>query len=454
MKQVLNYLSQNKQRQMDELKELLSIQSISAQTEHNKDIRYAAEWLRNHLESIGMENAQVMETAGHPVVYADWLNAKDKPTILIYGHYDVQAPDPLDEWESPPFEPTERNGNLYGRGTADDKGQLFTHIKAIEAIMAVDEELPVNVKFLLEGEEEVGGINLYPFIKENIKLLRSDVCLISDSHSLSPTQPLIDSGLRGLTYMQIDLSTMPKDVHSGLYGGNIPNVAIELANILTKLKDEATQKVLIPHFYDNVRKLTEEEDTELRNSIYNENTVLQETGVKQIIGVEGQSPAERAGAKPTLDVNGMVSGYTGEGPKTIIPAKASAKISMRLVPKQTSKEIEAKFIKYVREITPNYVYIDVKTLSTGEPILFDRNSEYFRNAEIALEKVFGNKPMYELSGGSIPVTETFKTLLGIDSVLFGFGLPDDGLHSPNEKISIEMFYKGTETSARFFKSFE
>ncbi len=454
MKQVLNYLSQNKQRQMDELKELLSIQSISAQTEHNKDIRYAAEWLRNHLESIGMENAQVMETAGHPVVYADWLNTKDKPTILIYGHYDVQAPDPLDEWESPPFEPTERNGNLYGRGTADDKGQLFTHIKAIEAIMAVDEELPVNVKFLLEGEEEVGGINLYPFIKENIKLLRSDVCLISDSHSLSPTQPLIDSGLRGLTYMQIDLSTMPKDVHSGLYGGNIPNVAIELANILTKLKDEATQKVLIPHFYDNVRKLTEEEDTELRNSIYNENTVLQETGVKQIIGVEGQSPAERAGAKPTLDVNGMVSGYTGEGPKTIIPAKASAKISMRLVPKQTSKEIEAKFIKYVREITPNYVYIDVKTLSTGEPILFDRNSEYFRNAEIALEKVFGNKPMYELSGGSIPVTETFKTLLGIDSVLFGFGLPDDGLHSPNEKISIEMFYKGTETSARFFKSFE
>lgn len=454
MEKVLEYLESNKEKQLDELFELLKIPSISAQSEHDKDTRAAAEWLRAHFEAIGMENAQVLETAGHPVVYADWLHAEDRPTILIYGHYDVQSPDPLDEWESKPFEPELRNGNIYGRGTADDKGQLMTHLKSIEALMAVNEKLPVNVKFLIEGEEEVGGPSLDAFIEENQELLNADVCIISDSHALSPTQPQIVYGLRGLVYTQIDLSIMPKDAHSGEYGGNITNAGNELANIIAKLKNPETQKILVPGFYENVRELTSEEKNELAEAEFNEESVLEESGVKELVGVEGKSPAERAGAQPTLDVNGMNSGYLGEGPKTIIPAKASAKISMRIVPNQTAEEIEGKFKAFLNEIVPDYIDYEVKTLSTGEPIIMKRDGEYFKKAEIVMEKVFGNPPIYELLGGSIPVTATLKTLLGIDSILMGFGLPDDGLHSPNEKMNLEMFYKGIRCSVEYLLAFE
>lgn len=454
MENLKDYIEANKKRYLDELFELLRIPSISAQAEHTQDVRKTAEWLRSHLENIGLENSKIMETKGHPVVYADYIKDSSKPTVLVYGHYDVQSPDPLEEWESEPFEPTIRNGNIYARGVADDKSQLFTHIKALEAIMKTSGQLPVNVKFLFEGEEEVGSENLDEFIKEKIELLRADVCLISDSNALSETLPMMEYGLRGIVYMQLNLSVMPKDVHSGAYGGNVPNADFELVTILSKLKNSETQEVLIPKFYENVRNVDDKEKQELKHSMITDKTILDETGAKEIIGVKGFSAIEREGTLPTLDINGMHGGYTGDGPKTIIPAKSSAKISMRLVPNQTVAEITEKFVSYVKSVTPSYVDLEIKSLSSGEPLLMGKENEFFKRAEDAFQESFGNKPVYELQGGSIPITATLKTLLGIDSILMGFGLPDDGLHSPNEKMSVSMFYKGIETSLLFFQGFE
>ena len=454
MEKVLEHLQQNKDTYLEELFELLRIPSISAQEDHDRDVAAAAQWLRDHLEGIGLENSQVLATDGHPIVYADWMHAKDKPTVLIYGHYDVQAADPLEEWKSEPFEPEVRDGNMYARGTSDNKGQIFAHIKAIEALFKVKEKLPVNVKFFIEGEEEVGGPSMEKFVEGNKELLSADICVISDSHALSETQPLIDYGLKGLVYTQLELSVMPQDVHSGLYGGNVPNAGIELVNLIAKLKDNDTQKVLIPGFYENVRELSERELEELSSSTFTEDTVLEETGAKKVLGDEDYGIADRAGAKPTLDINGMISGYTGKGPKTIIPGKAMAKVSMRIVPNQTAEEITKKFTEFVNEISPEYADISIEIISKDEPILMDRDNEYFERAEKVLKEAFGNAPLYEMSGGSIPVTAVLKTILGIDTILMGFGLPDDGLHSPNEKMSIQMFNKGMETSARFYLSFE
>lgn len=448
------YLNKHRDRFLNELKELLRIPSISAQSDHQTDIQKAADWLANKLREVGLDDVQVMPTGGHPVVYGQWLKAgKSKPTLLIYGHYDVQSADPLNEWISDPFEPEIRDGNLYGRGTADDKGQLFAHIAAVETILATQKSLPVNIKFLIEGEEEIGGVNLDSFVARNKALLGCDACVISDSHSLSPSRPLIPYGLRSIVYFEISLSAMDTDVHSGTYGGNIPNVALELAQLLGKLKDNKTQKVLILGFYDHVRKLSPQEKQELDGSYFNQQTVKSETGVKQVIGIAGLSVAARAGAMPTLDVNGMSSGYTGEGPKTIIPAKASAKVSMRLVPHQTVAEIRRKFEKYVSAITPKYVDIKVQFHTSGEPILMSRDSVYFQKAETALKKTFGNSPIYGLEAASIPITAVLKANLGVDSVLLSFGLPDDGLHAPNEKFSLDMFYKGIATSIEYLSSF-
>ncbi len=454
MDKLLEYIEKNKDNFLTTLIELLKIPSISAQSEHKEDTKHAAEWLEKKLAELKFDT-KIYETKGHPIVYGEHIVDKTKPTILIYGHYDVQSPDPLEAWITPPFEPTIRDNNLYARGVADDKGQLFTHFCAIEAILNTKNNLNVNVKFLIEGEEEVGGPNLDSFVKENIELLRADICLISDSHSLSTTQPLIDYGLRGIVYLELTLSTMPRDVHSGLYGGNIPNAAMELVSILTKLKDETTQKILIPKFYDDVRTLSAEELDEFKRSPFTKETIISETKVKQLVGVDLdiKTPIERSGAQPTLDVNGMHSGYIGEGPKTIIPAKASCKISMRLVPNQTEDKIYLEVEKYLKEITPPYVDLKIKKLHGGNPILFNRDSAYFKKAEEALIMVFGNKPVYELLGGSIPVTAIFKELLGIDSILMGFGLPDDGLHSPNEKLNLAMFYNGIKTSTYFLESF-
>ena len=438
---------------LNELFELLSIPSISAQSKHKKDMQKAAGWLQKKFKSLGFDS-KVLPTKGHPVVYAEIIspntNHHTPPTILIYGHYDVQSPDPLEEWTTDPFKPEIRSGNIYGRGTADDKGQLYTWIAAIEEMLSQNKQLQVNIKLLIEGEEEVGSENLDEFVAENKSLLKADICAISDTHALSEAQPMIDYGLRGLVYSQLTIKAFPKDLHSGIYGGNVPNPANILAGIIASLKN-SDHKVTIPGFYDNVRKLDQNERDTLARLDFSEKHIRQETGSRVILGEKEFTVHERAGARPTLDVNGIWGGYTGEGPKTIIPQSASAKISMRIVPNQSSKEIFDKFEAYVKKLTPEGVECTVELLSGGEPILIDTSSKYFKSAEKAYQMVFGKKPVYQLSGGSIPVTATFKDILGIDTILMGYGLPDDGLHSPNEKLSVSMFEKGIRTNLEFLK---
>lgn len=433
-----------------ELFELLSMPSISAQSKHKNDMKKTCQWLDKKFRSLGLKS-DILPTNGHPIVYAENLEAgKNKPTVLIYGHYDVQDPEPLGKWVTDPFKPEVRSGNIYARGATDNKGQLYTWIAAIEILINKNNKLPVNIKFLIEGEEEVGSANLDEFIEQNKSLLEADICAISDSHCLSETQPLIDYGLRGLCYMEIKIKTLGKDVHSGLYGGNVLNPANVLAQIISKLKDE-NHKVLIPGFYDNVRKLTNSERKVLGKFPFKEKQVLEETGAEVVVGEENFNVHERAGARPTLDVNGIWGGYQDEGPKTIIPSSAGAKISMRLVPSQTSSEIAEKFENHVRKIGPKGIELNIEMISSGEPILMNTNNKFFKKAEKAYEKVFGKKPLYERSGGSIPITATFKNILGIDSILMGYGLPDDNLHGPNEKLSISMFEKGIRTNIEFLK---
>lgn len=437
-------------KHLKNLFELLSIPSISAQSEHKKDIEKTARWLKNKLIPLGFE-AKIMKTNGHPVVFAERIVNPKKPTVLIYGHYDVQSPDPLDEWSSNPFKPEIRSGNIYARGAADDKGQLYTWIAALEELKTQGKKLSANIKFLIEGEEEVGSKNLDAYVEENTSLLESDVCVVSDSDCVNEDQPLILYGLRGLTYMEIVVKSLGHDVHSGIYGGNVLNPANLLAQIIAKLKDES-HKVLIPGFYENVRKLSQKEKKDLARVSTTAEEITKETGATDIAGEKGFSIHERSGARPTLDVNGVWGGYSGEGPKTIIPSSAGAKISMRLVPNQTSSEIAQKFENYVRSIVPKGIEVVIKQLSEGDPLIIDTSSKYFKAAEKAYLKVFGKKPIYKLGGGSIPVTTTFKNILGIDSILMGYGLPDDGLHSPNEKLSLAMFEKGIRTNIEFLKS--
>lgn len=439
----------NKNKYLKELFELLEIPTISAQKKHDPDIKKACIWLKNKLEKLDFA-VDIIPTNGHPVVYAENLKAKGKPTVLIYGHYDVQSPDPLSEWDSDPFKPEVRSGNIYARGVADDKGQFYTWISAIDKLLQSNKSLPVNIKILLEGEEEVGSKNLDDFVENNTSLLKADVCVISDSHSLSENTPLLTYGLKGLTYMELKVKTLARDAHSGLYGGNVLNPAIVLTQIINKLKDE-NHRILIPGFYEKVRKLDEKERASLNEFPFGEDEIKKETGAITVSGEEDFSVVERAGARPTLDVNGIWSGYTGEGPKTIIPAEASAKISMRLVPYQNDQDIADKFERFVKQITPTGVEVEITRLSGGLPIIMNKNSVYYKAAASAMEKTFGNKPLYELSGGSIPVTATLKNLLGIDSILMGYGLPDDGLHAPNEKMSILMFEKGIATNIEFLQ---
>lgn len=361
---------------------------------------------------------------------------------------DVQSPEPVGEWSSKPFEPEVRAGNLYARGAADDKGQIYCWIAAVEELGS---RLPVNVKFMIEGGEEIGSAGLEEFVAENNALLKADVCVISDSHALAEDQPLITYGLRGLAYMEVGVRTLGRDAHSGTYGGNVLNPINVLVDMISKLKDNE-HKVLIDGFYDKVRTVGEEEAAELAEFPFGEEQIREEVGVLVVSGEKGLSVAMRAGARPTLDVNGIWGGYSGQGPKTVIPAKAGAKISMRLVPGQTSAEIADKFERFFRDLAPEGVEVEVKVLSGAEPVLVERGSKYFQAAEEALKKVFGKKPLYELAGGSIGVVVDIKNTLGIDSVMLGYGLPDDGLHSPNEKMSIAMIKKGIEASKEFLKA--
>jgi len=444
----LEYARTHRETHLQQLLELLAIPSVSTLPEHQGDVRRAAEWLAEQMTAIGLDGVHVYPTEGHPIVYGQWLHATDAPTVLIYGHYDVQPPDPLDEWQTPPFEPTVRDGNIYARGASDDKGQLFTHLKAVEAYLKTEGALPVNVKFIIEGEEEVGSPHLAAFIEENRTLLQADVALLSDSAILGPDQPAITYGLRGVAYMQVEVTGPDHDLHSGSFGGAVHNPAEALANIIAALKDERG-RIRIPGFYDDVRPLSDEERALLAQIPFDEAEFRARAGIRQTWGEEGYTVLEQITARPTLDVNGIWGGFAGEGAKTIIPARAGAKISMRLVPDQQPERIAQLFADYVKTIAPPEVQVEVRYLTGIEAAIVDPNIPEMAAAVEAYTKAWGRPPLFTRTGGTIPVVSMITRTLGIPAILMGFGLPDDRLHAPNEKFALDNFYRGIEASIWF-----
>jgi acetylornithine deacetylase/succinyl-diaminopimelate desuccinylase-like protein len=396
-----------------------------------------------------MQRAKVMPTAGHPVVYGEWMGAgKNQPTVLIYGHYDVQPADPFELWHSDPFKAEVRGQNLYARGASDDKGQIFMHLKAVEAYLKSAGRLPVNVKFIIEGEEEIGGPSLDPFVEKNAKLLASSVAMISDTGQPSPDLPALTYALRGLCYMEMEVTGPQRDLHSGSFGGAVYNPIQALSEIIVRLKDEHGH-ILIPGFYDRVRSIDDDERTSLAQVPFDDEVFRAEAGIPATWGEEGYTVLEQITARPTLDCNGIWGGYTGDGSKTVLPSKASAKISMRLVADQDHEEIAELFRAYVMKVAPPQVQVSVKSLHGGRPAMVERDSREIQAAAAALEKAFGHKPVFIREGGSIPVVSTFKRVLGIPTVLMGFGLSDDNLHSPNEKFYLPNFYRGIQASIHF-----
>lgn len=452
------YAQENQAAHLAELIEFLKIPSISTQPEHDADVLAAAEWMARAMRQAGVENVRLIDTPRHPLIYGDWLHAgPDLPTVLIYGHYDVQPPDPLELWQSPPFEPVVKDDYLYARGASDDKGQAYIHVKAVQAYLqsnspVANGRLPVNVKFILEGEEEIGGASLEAFIPENKELLAADVALISDTAILSPEQPAIVYGLRGLCYILMDITGPDHDLHSGSFGGGIDNPINVAGHIIAKLKDE-NGRVLIPGFYDKVRELSDEERKVLRQFPLDEEKWLQNAGAPQIWGEPEFSLVERIGARPTLDVNGISGGYTGPGRKTVLPSTVHVKISMRLVPDQEPREIAALFRQYVESIAPPTVTVKIDASSFSPASITDYTVPAMQAASAAYEEVFGRKPVYMREGGSIPVVAAFQTHLGQEAVLMGFGLPTDRIHSPNERFYVPNFYKGIQTSIHFLAEY-
>ena len=448
----LEYARQNQPRFLAELKDLLRIPSVSTLPQHKSDIERAADFLAVQMRAIGLEHVEVIKTAGHPLVYADWLHAPGKPTALCYGHYDVQPPDPLNEWTTPPFEPTERNQNLYARGAVDDKGQMFMHLKALESLMkSGGGKLPINVRLLVEGEEEVGGESIAKYVRENRQKLNADFALVSDTEMYAPDLPTLCVGLRGMVYTEVEARGAKTDLHSGMYGGAAPNPFIALAQIITKLKDE-NGRILIPGFYDPVTSPSAEELESWKKLPFDEKEYLRkEVGSTELTGEPGYSVAERTWSRPTVDVHGMPGGFTGAGAKTVIPAKASAKISMRLVPNQRPDDIFKLFSEYVKSITPRGIQISIRQLSGADPMVIRTDNKYVQASKQAMKEVFGKDTVFIRSGGSIPVVADFEKHLGIPSVMMGFGLPDDNLHAPNEKFHIPNFYRGIESIIRFFQ---
>jgi acetylornithine deacetylase/succinyl-diaminopimelate desuccinylase-like protein len=449
MEKILSYLEQNKDRYLAELKQLLAIPSVSTNRQNNADIQKCANWVADHMRTIGLNNVQIFPTPGHPVVYSEWLGAAGAPTVLLYGHYDVQPPEPLELWTSPPFEATIRGDNLYARGSADDKGQVYIHLKSIEAYLKNKGSLPVNLKLLIEGEEEIGSENLEPFVKEHKDLLQADLVLISDSSMFAKGIPSICYGLRGLAYMQVDLVGPNKDLHSGSFGGTVHNPIQALAEIIAQLHDK-NGKVTIPGFYKDVLALSKKERNAYKKLPWSDRKYAKDLGVKQLYGEKGFTSLERVWARPTLECNGIWGGFTGEGAKTVLPSKASAKISMRIVPNQKSSKIANLFVKHIQKIAPKTVSITARYLHGGEPAITPIESPGVKAAVAALEKGFGKKPLYQREGGSIPIVVQFKELLGLDTVLLGFGLPDENAHAPDEFINLDNFFGGIRTSVHFF----
>jgi acetylornithine deacetylase/succinyl-diaminopimelate desuccinylase-like protein len=443
---VLDFINTNRDRYVEELKQYLAIPSISALPQHQADVRRCAEWTAEEMRRIGLQNVRLIDTPGFPVVYGDWLGADAAPTILFYGHYDVQPVDPVELWESPPFEATVRDGEIYARGAADDKGQVFMHLKAIEAHLKQDGRLPVNIKIILEGEEEVGSANLDNFVKEHRDELKADVVVISDSPMFDRGIPSICYGLRGLAYFQIDLRGTKSDLHSGSFGGAVANPAFVLASMLAQMKDRGG-RVKIPGFYEDVRELREEEREQWKRLPFNEKRYAKELGAPRLFGESGYSTLERVWARPTFEVNGILSGFTGEGAKTVIPALAMAKVSMRLVPDQDPDKIAKLFEEYVRKVAPKTVEVKVTRMHGGKPWMTEFDNKYVQAAGRAIEQGFGQKPVFNREGGSIPVVATFQEILGLPSVLFGIGLPDENAHAPNEKLDLGNFHGGIIASA-------
>jgi acetylornithine deacetylase/succinyl-diaminopimelate desuccinylase-like protein len=450
MDQVIDFINVNRERYVDELKTLLAIPSVSALPEHKADIRRCAEWCADEMRRIGLRNVRLIETPGNPVVYGDWLDAAGAPTILFYGHYDVQPVDPLNLWESPPFEATVRDGEIYARGAADDKGQIFMHLKAIEAYLKQHGTLPVNLKIIFEGEEEVGSAHLDDFVRDHKADLAADVVVISDSTMYARGVPSICYGLRGLVYFQLDLRGSSTDLHSGSFGGAVANPAFVLAQMIAGMKDKSG-RIKIPGFYDDVRPLQDEERKAWELLPFNERQYRKDFGIPKLFGETGYTTHERTWARPTLEVNGLLSGFTGEGAKTVLPAVAMAKISMRLVPDQDPNKIADLFQAHVQKIAPKTIELKVTRMHGGKPWMTSFDNPFVQAAGRAIEKGFGRKPIFTREGGSIPVVSTFQEELGLPSVLFGVGLPDENAHAPNEKLDLSNFHNGIIASAQLYK---
>ncbi len=447
----VTFAKENEKRFLNELKDLLRIPSISTLDEHKPDIQRAAEFVANELKRIGFENVEIVKTSGHPLIYGEWLHAAGQPTALCYAHYDVQPAEPLDEWVTPPFEPTERNNNVYARGAVDDKGQLWMEVKAFESLFKGNNgKLPINVKVIFEGEEEVGGEAIAEYIRKHGDRLKADFALVCDTELFAPDLPTLCVGLRGLVYTEIEAQGAATDLHSGVYGGAAPNPLFALVEIISKLKD-SNGKILVPGFYDDVKEPTADELKAWKALPFDEEHYRKtEVGSTVLTGEPGYSVLYRTWARPTLEVHGMPGGFTGQGAKTVIPAKASAKVSMRLVPDQDPDDILKKFTDFVMSLVPKGIQLKIKVHSKGPASVVNTDNRYVKAANQAMHDVFKKDTVYTRSGGSIPIVSDFQNELKIPTVMMGMGLPDDNLHAPNEKFHIPNFYRGIESLIRFF----
>ncbi|MFQ6608300.1 MAG: dipeptidase [Fidelibacterota bacterium] len=446
---VIAFAKDQNQRFIKELEEFVKIPSISSSSEHTADIHRCADFLRDQMHRIGLKRTEVIATSGNPIVYGEWLEAEGKPTILIYGHYDVQPVDPLELWVSPPFEPQIRAGRLYGRGTVDDKGQIYIHLKAIESWLAVHDRLPLNIKFIAEGEEEVGSTNLGEFLAHNYQLLKTDITVISDTPMFKKGMPSICYGLRGLAYYQLNIRGSKQDLHSGSFGGVVKNPIQALAEIIAQFKDD-NGRITIPGFYDDVIPIGPEERENLSKLPFDEEVFRREVGAPALSGEDGYSILENLWVRPTLDVCGIWGGFQEEGAKTIIPAEAHAKVSMRLVPNQTPEQIGKLFEKYIQEIAPPEVEVVVESLHGGDGFITDVTHPAFNAVKIALRKGFGKETVFIREGGSIPFVQTMSETLQVPCLLIGFGLPDENAHAPNEWLDLENYHLGILSSVYLY----
>lgn len=451
MSETKSYIDANRDRFLNELLDLLRIPSVSADPKYKNDVLKTAEAVSNRLKEAGADKVEICSTKGYPIVYGEKMIDKNLPTVLVYGHYDVQPADPFELWTSPPFEPVIKDEKIYARGACDDKGQMFMHVKAFETMLKTN-SLTCNVKFMIEGEEEVGSDNLGTFVAANRERLKADIILISDTAMIANDIPSIDTGLRGLSYLEVEVTGPNRDLHSGVYGGAVANPINILCKMIASMHDE-NNHITIPGFYDKVQELSKTERDELAKAPFNLDEYKKHLNIKEVHGEKGYSTTERTGIRPTLDVNGIWGGYIGEGAKTVLPSKAFAKISMRLVPNQVSDEITKLFSDYFNKIAPPSVKVEVRPHHGGEPVVVSMESAAFKAASKAMEEAFGKKPVPTRGGGSIPIVALFKRELGLDSILFGFGLDSDAIHSPNEHYGVFNYFKGIETIPLFFRYF-